>query len=95
LNGWKKAGPPKKPLLFSSCKQANRKLPCVKDWLQDVKRKDGRPCVLYLLALNKIVSGLHTTVNIEDSHSWVTVTPEPFPTLNFGQKLTKKKAACS
>jgi len=51
------------------------KLPCVKDWMQDVKRKDGRPCSLYLLALNKIVSGLHKTVNIEDSHFWITVTP--------------------
>jgi len=71
------------------------KLPCVEDWMQDVKRKDRRPCILYLLALNKIVFGLHITVNIEYSHSWVTVTPILFLALNFDQKLTKKKTACS
>jgi len=41
--------------------------------MQDVKKKDRRSCILYLLALNKIVSGLLTTVNLEVSHSWVSV----------------------
>jgi len=58
-----------------------------------MNRKDERPCSLYLLALNTLVSGLHITVNIKDSHSWFTVTPRPFPTFNFGQKLTKNITA--
>jgi len=39
-----------------------------------MKRRDGRPCILYLRALNKIVFGLHTIVNVEDTQFWVTVT---------------------